>query len=120
MREGGRMGRGGERRRNQSLRTQKTCLTNLTRRNFARRSPLDRSSQRVKKERGKVVSTGERGDRVRTYNFKEDRITDHRSGETVYGIQGVLEGGNLWNEFWGGLRDMRRKEVEEMMEEEEE
>ncbi|GMI18454.1 hypothetical protein TrLO_g12352 [Triparma laevis f. longispina] len=76
--------------------------------------------ERVKKERGKVVSTGERGDRVRTYNFKEDRITDHRSGETVYGIQGVLEGGNLWNEFWGGLRDMRRKEVEEMMEEEEE
>ena len=45
------------------------------------------------------------------------RITDHRSGESVYGIQGVMEGGNLWEEFWEGLRELRRKEVEEMMEE---
>ncbi|GMH80643.1 hypothetical protein TrST_g643 [Triparma strigata] len=76
-----------------------------------------KEEERDQRQRGKVVSTGERGDRVRTYNFKEDRITDHRSGESVYGIQGVMEGGNLWEEFWEGLRELRRKEVEEMMEE---
>ena len=38
------------------------------------------------------VGTGERSEKIRTYNFKDGRITDHRIGLTLYKIEAVLEG----------------------------
>jgi peptide chain release factor 1 len=38
------------------------------------------------------VGSGERSERIRTYNFSHDRITDHRIGLDVFGIQQVLMG----------------------------
>jgi peptide chain release factor 1 len=38
------------------------------------------------------VGTGERSERVRTYNFPQGRVTDHRIGLTVHRLPGILEG----------------------------
>jgi peptide chain release factor 1 len=38
------------------------------------------------------VGTGERSEKIRTYNFKENRITDHRIGFTMHQLDGALDG----------------------------
>ena len=38
------------------------------------------------------VGTGERSERIRTYNFPQGRVTDHRIGLTVHQLPDVLEG----------------------------
>jgi peptide chain release factor 1 len=43
-------------------------------------------------ERKLQVGTGGRGEKIRTYNYKENRLTDHRIGFTIYRLQEVLAG----------------------------
>ena len=38
------------------------------------------------------VGTGERSEKVRTYNFPQDRLTDHRIGLTLHGLESILAG----------------------------
>ncbi len=38
------------------------------------------------------VGTGDRSERIRTYNFHEGRVTDHRIGLTLYAIQSIMDG----------------------------
>lgn len=42
--------------------------------------------------RREQVGTGERSEKIRTYNFKENRVTDHRIGLTVHDLPAILEG----------------------------
>jgi peptide chain release factor 1 len=52
-------------------------------------------SERAAKEaatRKGLIGTGDRSDRIRTYNFAQGRITDHRIGLTLYKLQSVLDG----------------------------
>jgi peptide chain release factor 1 len=46
----------------------------------------------VTAERRKMVGSGDRSEKIRTYNFRENRITDHRIGLTIHQLQTVLEG----------------------------
>lgn len=39
------------------------------------------------------VGTGERAEKIRTYNFKENRVTDHRVGMTLHSLPDILDGG---------------------------
>jgi peptide chain release factor 1 len=48
--------------------------------------------QEISAERRKQVGTGERSERIRTYNFPQGRVTDHRVGLTLYKLQEVLNG----------------------------
>jgi len=43
-------------------------------------------------DRKSQVGTGERSERIRTYNFREGRVTDHRSGLTLHRLPTILEG----------------------------
>ena len=45
--------------------------------------------------RKKLVGTGDRSDRIRTYNFPQGRITDHRINLTVYNLESFLDGNIL-------------------------
>lgn len=46
-------------------------------------------------ERKSQVGTGDRSERIRTYNFPQNRLTDHRIGLTLYHLDKVVEGGGL-------------------------
>ncbi|OGO59289.1 MAG: peptide chain release factor 1 [Chloroflexi bacterium RBG_16_72_14] len=43
-------------------------------------------------ERRLMVGGGERSEKIRTYNFPDNRVTDHRIGVTIHNVPGVLEG----------------------------
>jgi peptide chain release factor 1 len=46
----------------------------------------------ISKERKTQVGSGDRSERIRTYNFPQNRVTDHRIGLTLYRLEQVLEG----------------------------
>ncbi|MCS6998937.1 MAG: peptide chain release factor 1 [Aquificaceae bacterium] len=48
--------------------------------------------EEIAKERKQQVGTGERSEKIRTYNFPQNRVTDHRINLTLYRLQEVLEG----------------------------
>ena len=57
---------------------------------------LEMEQQRQAEERGEQrrsqVGTGERSEKIRTYNYPDDRVTDHRIGLTVHNLPGLLQG----------------------------
>jgi len=48
--------------------------------------------EQIAKERREQVGTGERSEKIRTYNFPQNRVTDHRINYTSYRLQEILEG----------------------------
>src|SRR5437016_8117177 len=52
----------------------------------------DRQSAELSGQRKAQVGGGGRSEKVRTYNFKENRLTDHRIGYTAYNLDKVLAG----------------------------
>ncbi len=53
---------------------------------------IDESASQLAGERRSQVGTGERSEKIRTYNYKENRVTDHRIGVTVRRLDQVLDG----------------------------
>ncbi|MBT18030.1 MAG: peptide chain release factor 1 [Dehalococcoidia bacterium] len=58
------------------------------------------------------VGKGERSEKVRTYNFPQDRLTDHRIGLTMHGLDGILAG-----EIDGIIETLIQKELARALEE---
>jgi peptide chain release factor 1 len=58
---------------------------------------LDAERSRQQKDmaatRKKAVGTGDRSERIRTYNFPQGRLTDHRINLTLYQLESIIEGG---------------------------
>jgi peptide chain release factor 1 len=52
----------------------------------------EEKEQEVSEERRKQVGTGDRSERIRTYNFPQGRISDHRAGLTLYKLEDILTG----------------------------
>jgi peptide chain release factor 1 len=48
--------------------------------------------QEIAQQRKTMVGTGDRSERIRTYNFPQGRVTDHRIGLTIHQLEKVLEG----------------------------
>jgi peptide chain release factor 1 len=53
---------------------------------------LRKQQDAIAKDRRSQVGTGERSEKIRTYNFKENRITDHRINFTTHRLDDVLNG----------------------------
>lgn len=53
---------------------------------------LEEQQKEIAETRKSQVGTGERSERIRTYNFPQGRVTDHRIGLTLYKLQQVLDG----------------------------
>jgi peptide chain release factor 1 len=51
-----------------------------------------KQEEEIARHRKSLVSTGDRSAKVRTYNFPQGRVTDHRIGLTLYNLQEVLNG----------------------------
>ena len=52
----------------------------------------DKQAQEMSDQRRSQVGTGDRSERIRTYNFPENRVTDHRINYTVHRLGEILEG----------------------------
>ena len=51
-----------------------------------------KQEEEISRHRQSLVSTGDRSAKIRTYNFPQGRVTDHRIGLTVYNLDDVLNG----------------------------
>jgi peptide chain release factor 1 len=52
----------------------------------------DERQRKEAAERKSLIGSGDRSDRIRTYNFPQGRLTDHRIGLTLYRLQAILDG----------------------------
>ncbi len=53
---------------------------------------MQKQHDAIAKDRKTQVGTGERSEKIRTYNFRENRITDHRIGHTMHQLTAALDG----------------------------
>ena len=52
----------------------------------------DQQASEIAQARKSQVGTGDRSERIRTYNYPQGRVTDHRIGLTLYKIESILDG----------------------------
>ncbi|MBW2624161.1 MAG: peptide chain release factor 1, partial [Deltaproteobacteria bacterium] len=53
---------------------------------------VQEQQDKISEDRRTQVGTGDRSERIRTYNFPQGRLTDHRIGLTLYRLEEIMEG----------------------------
>jgi peptide chain release factor 1 len=53
---------------------------------------MEKQQQALAKERRSLVGSGDRSEKIRTYNFPQNRVTDHRIGLTIHQLPEVMDG----------------------------
>lgn len=53
---------------------------------------LKKHNDAISSQRKSMVGSGDRSDKIRTYNYPQGRVTDHRIGYTVYNLQAIMGG----------------------------
>ena len=72
-----------------------------------------KGERKISESRRKQLGTGERSEKIRTYNFPQNRVTDHRINLTVYALDKILDG-----EINLIIEPLLEKEMEKLMENE--
>ncbi|KAF6216333.1 hypothetical protein GE061_000674 [Apolygus lucorum] len=65
---------------------------------------------KIRGSRKSQIGTSARSDKVRTYNFPQDRVTDHRLSQTIHNVEGFLLGEQLLDSIIDKLIDMSEEE----------
>ena len=52
----------------------------------------EKQEKAIASERKSQVGSGDRSERIRTYNFPQGRLTDHRIGLTLYSLDSIMDG----------------------------
>lgn len=73
---------------------------------------MAKHNEAISAERKGLVGNGDRSDKIRTYNYAQSRVTDHRIGYTVYNLPTVMEG-----EIGGFIEQLRMADNAEKMKE---
>lgn len=73
---------------------------------------LKKQNDAISSQRLSMVGSGDRSDKIRTYNYPQSRVTDHRIGYTVYNLPTVMEG-----EIGEFIEQLRIAETAERMQE---
>ena len=53
---------------------------------------LNKKLEQDAEKRNSLVSSGDRSAKIRTYNYPQGRVTDHRIGLTLYDLQNIING----------------------------
>ena len=64
----------------------------------------------MSKERKQQIGSGDRSERIRTYNFPQGRITDHRISQTEHGMPAMMDG-QLLDTFIDALAIQRQNDL---------
>jgi peptide chain release factor 1 len=86
--------------RNKAMRTLRARIVEAER---------EKQEAEIAQNRKAQVGTGERSEKIRTYNFPQNRVTDHRVGVTLHKLEQVLEGD--LDELVQALKAQRQQEV---------
>lgn len=71
---------------------------------------IERQRQEVSANRRSQIGSGDRSERIRTFNFPQSRVTDHRINYTSYNLEGILDGDI--DEF---IRELQQQEQAEKL-----
>ncbi len=52
----------------------------------------EKKAKEMAEQRQSILSSGDRSDRIRTYNYPQGRVTDHRINLTLYKLSDVMDG----------------------------
>ncbi len=76
---------------------------------------LEAAAKERADERRAQVGTGERSEKIRTYNFPQNRVTDHRAGLTIHKLDRVMEGslGELFDGLFSWVASEQEKSLGE-------
>jgi peptide chain release factor 1 len=69
---------------------------------------MRKQQEAIAKDRRSQVGTGERAEKIRTYNFPQNRVTDHRIHFTTHNIDEVMDG--KLDDLIGALKEAQEKE----------
>jgi peptide chain release factor 1 len=53
---------------------------------------MEKQQSELARERKQMVGTGDRSEKIRTYNFPQNRLSDHRIGLTLHQLDMIMEG----------------------------
>ena len=69
-----------------------------------------KKEEKLASKRKSLVGSGDRSEKIRSYNYPQGRITDHRINLTLYKLEEVISGGNALNEV---IDPLKEAEIEE-------